>query len=117
MSKGSRVVFVSQAPLVTKNITLPTGTVIYGTVVNAHSPQMLGNGGLLSIKAEYITYKGKTSYCEGNIVALNHKQVLFNNIKVKMVIQKRSQKLPSPQELFIPNQKKFITKFGTAPSE
>lgn len=115
MSKGSRVVFVSQAPLVTKNITLPTGTVIYGTVVNAHSPQMLGNGGLLSIKAEYVTYKGKTSYCEGNIVALNHKQVLFNNIKGKNGYTKAVSKITKPARTFHSKSKKVYNKVWNSP--
>ena len=34
-----------------------------------------------------------------------------------MAIQKRSQKLPRPQEHKKKKKKKFITKFGTAPSE
>lgn len=80
-AKGARVAFISQAPIFTKAITLPSGTVFYGTVVNSHSPQMLGNGGLLSIKIDYVVYSGKTSYCEGNLIAVNHKKVLFNNIK------------------------------------
>jgi hypothetical protein len=79
--KGTKVTFTTEAPVVSKIVTLPTGTIIYGTVVNSHSPQALGNGGLVSIKADYIVYQGKTSYCEGNITNLNHKTVLFNNIK------------------------------------
>ena len=39
--KGARVTFVSSAPLVSRNITLPAGTVFYGTVINSHSPQIL----------------------------------------------------------------------------
>lgn len=114
-TKGTKVVFVSQAPLITKNITLPTGTVIYGTVVNSHSPQMLGNGGLLSIKAEYITYQGKTSYCEGNIVALNHKQVLFNNIKGKNGYTKAVSKITKPARTFHAKSKKVSNKVWNSP--
>lgn len=114
--KGTRVAFISQAPLVTKSITLPSGTVFYGTVVNSHSPQMLGNGGLLSIKIEYLTYNGKTSYCEGNITALNHNLVLFNNIKGNNGYIKGIKKVTKPARTFYAKSVKVSKKMWNSPA-
>ena len=99
-AKGTRVTLTSEAPLVTKNITLPAGTVFYGTVVNSHPPQMLGNGGLVSVKTEYVSYNGKTSYFDANIVSLNHEKVLFNNIKGKNGYIKGISKTIKPAKTF-----------------
>lgn len=113
---GSQVVFVSQTPVVTKSITLPTGTTFYGSVVNSHSPQMLGNGGLLSIKTEYVTYNGITSYCEGNLVNVNHKIVLFNNIKGDNGYIKGISKVVRPAKNFYSKSLKVSKKLWNSPA-
>ncbi len=113
--KGKKVVFISQAPVLTNSITLPAGTIFYGTVVNSHSPQILGNGGLLSIKMEYVTYNGKTSYCEGNIVAVNHKLVLFNNIKGNNGYFKGIAKTTKPARTFYGKSVKVTKKLWNGP--
>ncbi|MBQ2645668.1 hypothetical protein IJG14_08880 [bacterium] len=113
--KGTRVVFISQAPIYTKHITLPVGTQIYGTVVNSHSPQCLGNGGLLSIKADYVIYNNKTSYCEGNIISINHNKVLFNNIKGKNGYIKGINKVLKPAKTFYNKSYKVSKKLWNSP--
>lgn len=114
-AKGSRVTFVTQAPVFSKYVTLPAGTIIYGTVVNSHAPQMLGNGGLISIKADYISYNGKTSYCEGKIIKLNHKSVLFNNIKGDSGYYKGIQKVRQPAKTFYAKSMKVTKKLWNGP--
>ncbi len=113
--KGTRVSFITQAPILAKGITLPAGTIFYGTVTNSHSPQMLGNGGLLSIKADYVTYRGKTSYCEGNIIAVNHKTVLFNNIKGNNGYFKGIAKTTKPAREFYGKSVKVTKKLWNGP--
>ncbi len=113
--KGARVTFVSSAPLVAKNITLPAGTVFYGTVVKSHSPQILGNGGLVSVKTDYVVYNGKTSYCEGNIIVLNHDKVLFNNIKGKNGYVKGIKKVMRPAKTFYGKSLKVSKKLWNSP--
>ena len=80
---GKQVSFVTLEPLYSKSFEIPKGTKITGTVVKTHSPQFLGNGGLVSVKTENISYKGYQSYFDGNIVNLNHKHIFLNNIKGK----------------------------------
>lgn len=112
---GAKVSFTTKAPVVTKKFILPTGTIIHGTVVNSHTPQILGNGGLLSIKADYIQYNGKTSYCEGNIVSLNHKLVLFNNIKGNNGYVRGVKKFVKPAKTFYNKSFKVSKKLWNSP--
>lgn len=114
-TKGSSISFTTQAPVYSKYITIPTGSKIYGTVVNSHNPQMLGNGGLLAIKADYIVYNGKSSYCEGNIIELNHKKVLFNNIKGKNGYTKGIKKTIQPAKTFYNKSLKVSKKLWNSP--
>ena len=79
--EGKQISFVTVEPLYSKSFEIPKGTKITGTVVKTHAPQFLGNGGLVSMKTETISYRGNISYFEGNIVNLSHKHVFFNNIK------------------------------------
>ena len=113
--KGSQVTFITQAPVVTKYLTLPTGTVIYGTVVNSHAPQMLGNGGLIAVKADYISYNGRTSYCEGKLVDLNHKAVFFNNVKGDTGYFKGISKVRQPAKTFYGKSMKVTKKLWNGP--
>ena len=113
--KGAKVSFITQAPVVSKYITLPTGTVIHGTVVNSHAPQILGNGGLIAVKADYITYNGRTSYCEGKLVDLNHKAVFFNKIKGDNGYFKGIQKVRQPAVTFYGKSMKVTKKLWNGP--
>lgn len=98
--KGSKISFISQVPVYSKHITLPKGTVLYGTVVNSHSPQIFGNGGLVSVKVDSIVYQGRSAYCEGNITNLNHNLILFNNIKGNNGYIKGIKKVTKPARTF-----------------
>jgi len=97
---GKQVTFVTLEPLYSMSYEIPKGTKITGTVVKTHSPQILGNGGLVSVKSEYISYKGYQSYFDGNIVNLNHKHLFFNNIKGKRGYIKGISKAMKPGKTF-----------------
>lgn len=114
-AKGTKVAFVSQTPVISRDITLPAGTMFYGTVVNSHSPQILGNGGLLSIKIDYVTYNGRMTYCEGNIIAVNHEKVLFNNIKGSNGYIKGISKVTKPARTFYSKSLKVTKKLADGP--
>lgn len=97
---GKQITFVTLEPLYSKSFEIPKGTNITGTVVKTHAPQFLGNGGLVSVKSEVISYKGNQSYFEGNIVNLNHRHVLFNNIKGRSGYSKGLSKAMRPGKTF-----------------
>ncbi|MCR5260670.1 MAG: hypothetical protein K6C94_02410 [Candidatus Gastranaerophilales bacterium] len=113
--KGTTVSFTTQEPVYTKQITIPAGTKIYGSVVNSHNPQIFGNGGLVAIKADYIEYNGKTAYFEGNIVELNHKKILFNNIKGSNGYTAGVKKVMRPAQTFYNKSLKVTKKLWKSP--
>lgn len=113
--KGTKVTFVTQSPVFTTDLTLPAGTIIQGTVVNSHAPQILGNGGLIAIKPDYITYNGRTSYFEGKLVKLNHNSVFFNNIKGDNGYIKGINKVRQPAKTFYAKSEKLTKKLWNGP--
>lgn len=80
---GSRLSFVLQRPVSQTFVTIPQGTVFYGEVIDSHTPQISGNGGLLVIKIDSMTYQGKNVPIDAKITKVNHKNVYINNIKGK----------------------------------
>lgn len=80
-AKGSTVSFTSYAPVYKKYITIPSGTVFKGIVVDSHRPQITGNGGLVEIRLTSMIYKGKTIPINAKITKANTKKIFFNNIK------------------------------------
>jgi hypothetical protein len=64
-------------------LTVPVGTTFGAVVINSHTPQISGNGGLLEIALESVKYNGQTYYASGKITKVNHKKVFLNNIKGK----------------------------------
>lgn len=80
---GGVISFKTVAPVYAKYITIPTGAKITATVANAHRPQFFGNGGLVVIRINSITYNGKTYSLDGKITKANYKKIFFNNIKGK----------------------------------
>lgn len=114
-SKGTKIAFISQTPVIARDITLPAGTMFYGTVVNSHSPQILGNGGLLSIKIDYVKYNERMNYCEGNIIAVNHQKVLFNNIKGSNGYIRGIAKVTKPARTFYSKSLRTTKKLANGP--
>ncbi len=80
---GTNVSFTTTAPVYAKYITIPTGAKLNGVIVNSHRPQMSGNGGLVVIAINSLTFNGKTYAVSGKITKANYKKVFINNIKGK----------------------------------
>lgn len=83
LKEGNTVSFTSTAPVYKKNITIPSGTIFHGVIVNSHRPQITGNGGLVVLKVTSMTYNGKTIPLNAKITKANAKKVFLNNIKGK----------------------------------
>lgn len=81
--KGTKITFTSTQPVYKKNITIPAGTKFYGEIVNSHPPQRTGNGGLVVIRLNAISYNGQTYAFNGKITKATAKKVFFNKIKGK----------------------------------
>lgn len=62
-------------------ITIPAGTTFKGSVVESHSSQFAGNGGLLEIKITSLVYDGKTVPINAVITKVNGEHIFFNRIK------------------------------------
>lgn len=80
---GNKVNFKTTKPVTKRYITIPTGTIIRGKIIDTHSPQITGNGGLIKIEVESITIDSATHYTNGKITKANGKFIFLNNIKGK----------------------------------
>lgn len=80
---GTNVSFTTTNPVYTKYITIPSGSRLNGVIVNSHRPQMSGNGGLVVIAINSLTFNGKTYAVSGKITKANYKKIFLNNIKGK----------------------------------
>jgi len=83
LHEGSKVSFTSLTPVYQKYITIPAGAVLRASVKDVHQPQMTGNGGLVVLVLESITFNGKTYSAHGKVTKANHKKIFVNNIKGK----------------------------------
>ena len=88
MPKGTSITFASTSN--NKQINLPQNTVFKGTVIDSHSPNLTGNGGLLVIKVNQIYFNGGWYPVNANIALANQKKVFFNNIKGKRMYFKNA---------------------------
>ena len=113
--EGAKVKMVLTAPVITQKFMLNPGTIIYGTVVNSHAPQILGNGGLVAIKTDYIVYNSKTSYLDGKIIQKNHRHVFFNNIKGNNGYIDGVKKISSPGIKFMKKTNRVSKKLWNGP--
>lgn len=80
---GTRVSFVTIAPVYQKFVTVPAGTTLYGTIIDSHLPQIAGNGGLIEVLVDGVAYNGQNYLSNGKVTKANHKKIFFNNIKGK----------------------------------
>ena len=78
---GSGVSFTTISAVNTKYITIPSGAKIGGIIVNSHPAQPAGNGGLIVVRINSLSFNGKTYSTDGKIIKANYKKVFFNNIK------------------------------------
>jgi hypothetical protein len=81
--EGATVTFTSTSNVYKKDISIPTGTKFYGTVVSSHNPQITGNGGQFKVKVNSISYNGKNYSIDGKITKANSKKIFLNNVKGK----------------------------------
>ncbi|MBO7672228.1 hypothetical protein J6S88_02340, partial [bacterium] len=80
---GNKVIFVTTKPVNKRYITIPANSVIRGKIVDSHTPQLGGNGGLVKIEVESITINNALHYADGKITKANGKKIFLNNIKGK----------------------------------
>ncbi len=85
---GTTVSFAVIKPQTFKYITIPIGTMIYGKIVDSHSVQFTGNGGLIVVKVHSIKYQNKTYPLEAKVTLADDKRIFFNNIKGKRLYLK-----------------------------
>ena len=81
LNVGSTLTFVSCAPLVKKNITIPTGTVFSGIITEKHPAQITGNGALVGLKITKMNYKKYDYSINAKVTKVNADNIFFNNIK------------------------------------
>ncbi len=61
--------------------TIPMKTRFRGKVMNAHNPQLSGNGALLVLSVTEINYNGQSFPAQGKVIFADNKNIFFNNIK------------------------------------
>lgn len=83
MSNGTKVYFKLPKPINTRHFSLPSNTKFVGVIVDAHSPQITGNGGLIVIRIEKVIINGVSQEMNAKVTKSNYKKVFFNNIKGK----------------------------------
>ena len=80
-SVGTKIYFKLSKPIKTKYFSLTENTRFIGVVVDSHSPQLSGNGGLIVIKVDNVTINGRSQEINAKITKANYKNIYFNNIK------------------------------------
>lgn len=100
MAEGTKIYFRLAKPITTKYFSLPENTRFAGVVVNSHTPQMSGNGGLLVIKVDNVIVNGRTQEINAKVTKVNYKKVFFNNIKGKRTYCKNVAKSVQPGKRF-----------------
>jgi len=83
LREGASVKFTTTEPVYQKYVTLPAGTQITAIVTDSHQPQITGNGGLVVLKLETVSFKGRNYSANGKVIKANQKKIFFNNIKGK----------------------------------
>lgn len=78
---GANFSFTTLNPVYQKFVTIPAGTTFHAVIVDSHSPQITGNGGLIKVVIDSINYKGYTYEAEGKVTKANYKKIFINNIK------------------------------------
>lgn len=81
--RGTKVSFISIYPVTTTYFTIPSGSLIYGEIVDSHKPQLTGNGGLIKIKLTSVVVNNGVQPLSAYVTKANSKHVFFNSIKGK----------------------------------
>ena len=112
---GTRISFVSQKPVYQKYVTIPQGTTFKGEIVDSHTPQLSGNGGLVVLKIDSMSYKGSTVGINAKITKANNKKIFVNNIKGKRQYWKNVSKQVNKGENFYRKSRRTSSKFANHP--
>lgn len=115
LREGTYVSFTTISPVYKKYITIPSGAKLTGVIVNSHSPQITGNGGLVVIRITSLTMNGKTYEVSGRITKANAKKVFLNNIKGKHQYWQGVDKQINKGENFYKKSKQLSNKFSNNP--
>lgn len=83
LKEGARVSFTSVKPVTQRYVTITEGTRFTALVKNSHMPQFTGNGGLIVLMVDSMTFNGQTRSVHAKITKANLKKIFFNNIKGK----------------------------------
>lgn len=82
-SRGTKVTFKSIYPITTTYYTIPSGTIFQGYILNSHSPQFTGNGGLIAITINSIMLANGVQPINAVVTKANSKMIFLNTIKGK----------------------------------
>ncbi len=113
--EGSTVSFTTISPVFKNGITIPAGTKFYATITDVHRPQTLGNGGLLVLRINSMTYNGQTFGVNAKITKANSKKIFFNNIKGKHQYWKGVAKQIDKGEAFFVKSRRTAAKMADNP--
>lgn len=83
LKEGARVSFTSVKPVTQRYVTITEGTRFTAVVKNSHMPQFTGNGGLIVLMVDSMTFNGQTRSVHAKITKANMKKIFFNNMKGK----------------------------------
>ena len=100
MSVGTKIYFRLPKPIKTRHFSLPENTRFLGVVVDSHTPQLSGNGGLLVIKVDNVIINGNIQEINAKVTKVNYKKIFFNNIKGKRTYWKNVVKSTKPGKRF-----------------
>ena len=80
---GTSIVFKSTKPIKTAYYTIPEGTKFVGEIVESHTPQISGNGGLVNLSVCSIIFGGTYQHIDTRVIRVGGKKVFFEDIKGK----------------------------------
>ena len=109
---GKKVYFKLSKSIKTNSFYMPENTKFIASVVDAHPPQITGNGGLIVLKIEQVIINGKNQYINAKITKSNHKNIFFNNIKGKRSYIANTTKNTTPGKNFYKNMLKKSKKYA-----
>ncbi len=98
---GTKTKFYSIYPESSRYITVPRGTTFIGEVTNSHNPQFFGNGGLIELKIDTVSFQGESYQIESKVSKANYKRIFLNNIKGKRAYATQVKKLMRPSRQFM----------------
>lgn len=94
--RGSKISFISRYPVTTTYMTIPIGTTFTGEIIEAHKPQLAGNGGLIVMKVNSMILGDGSHPIEAEVTEINSKKVFFNTVKGKRKYVKNMLKSTKP---------------------